>query len=103
MLTRNTSVIAAQIERGTRNCKMEIMDIDMSDMRKALEDTIDWGELADVTKEPRLWSDETEDEKLPPLPLHLRRAAQILTELSAARPDQEEWKTVTHKLRKIKK
>jgi hypothetical protein len=76
------------------------MDIDMSDLREALEDTIDWGELEDVTKEPRLWSDETKDEKLPPLPLHLRRAAQIL---SVARPDQEEWKTVTHKLRKIKK
>ena len=103
MLTRKTTVIAAQIERGTRKCKMEIMNIDMSDMREALEDTIEWGELADINKEPQLWSDTIDDEKLPPLPLHLRRAAQILTELSTHRPVEEEWKTVTHRLRKMEK
>jgi len=90
MLTRKTTVIAAQIERGTRKCKMEIMNIDMSDMREALEDTVDWGELADVNKEPQLWSDSLDDGKLPPLPLHLRRAAQILTELSTQQPAKAE-------------
>ena len=103
MLTRKTHVVAAQIERGTRNCKMEIMDIDMSDMREALEDTIEWGELANVNKEPELWSDTIDDKKLPPLHPHLRRTAQILIELSTQQPVEEEWKTVTHRLRKMEK